>query len=217
MKAEAEFYTRKNRPTPLSSACKACFKARLYTKRNADPDARRASARSYYRKNAGKVYARNCAWRKANWERMRPFYVAATKRRRAVDPEGINASIRAWKAAHREDVNARRRAYGVTERGRLASRVSTSLRRARKLAATVGPVDFKAIYARDGGRCWICWLSIPFSRVHFDHVEPLARGGEHSMGNIRTACQPCNERKSDAIPTPALIARIGEEVRRLAA
>jgi 5-methylcytosine-specific restriction endonuclease McrA len=54
-------------------------------------------------------------------------------------------------------------------------------------------------------------------RAHFDHVIPLARGGEHNAENIRTACRSCNDRKLDRMPTPALIARIGEEVRLLAA
>jgi 5-methylcytosine-specific restriction endonuclease McrA len=30
-----------------------------------------------------------------------------------------------------------------------------------------------------------------------DHVVPLARGGEHTYGNVRTACLGCNVRKRD--------------------
>ena len=28
-----------------------------------------------------------------------------------------------------------------------------------------------------------------------DHIIPLARGGRHSIGNLRTLCRPCNSKK----------------------
>jgi 5-methylcytosine-specific restriction endonuclease McrA len=30
-----------------------------------------------------------------------------------------------------------------------------------------------------------------------DHVIPLARGGEHTMDNVKLACLRCNIRKND--------------------
>ena len=36
-------------------------------------------------------------------------------------------------------------------------------------------------------------------------TKALSKGGEHSEENIRVACQPCNDRKLDRLPTPELI------------
>lgn len=85
--------------------------------------------------------------------------------------------------------------------------------RAKKLGLTSGAVDYTAIYERDGGRCWICNLTVgPLKAAHFDHVIPLAKGGQHAPDNIRVACPACNRRKAGRLPTPALIAAIREEV-----
>lgn len=34
--------------------------------------------------------------------------------------------------------------------------------------------------------------------LELDHIVPRALGGNNSFGNLRTACSPCNRRKSDS-------------------
>lgn len=73
-------------------------------------------------------------------------------------------------------------------------------------------INLKALYKRDGGRCYICgrvcdfndWIN-PTAKNRYpgkaypeiDHVIPVSRGGEHSWANVRLACRKCNEEKSD--------------------
>lgn len=71
---------------------------------------------------------------------------------------------------------------------------------ARKLAATVEKVDYPKILERDGMVCHLCRGEIAsLDDLHFDHVIPLVRGGEHSMSNIKPAHAACNLRKSDKL------------------
>lgn len=71
---------------------------------------------------------------------------------------------------------------------------------ARKRAATIGTVDYGAIIERDGMRCHLCVLDIAsLTDLHFDHVVPLSRGGEHSMANVKPAHATCNLRKKDKL------------------
>ena len=74
-------------------------------------------------------------------------------------------------------------------------------RRARKRAdgygAAAEPVDYKLIYARDGGRCYLCGAPVALEVASWDHVVALARGGPHIHENVRVAHPLCNQRKSD--------------------
>lgn len=53
----------------------------------------------------------------------------------------------------------------------------------------------EAIFARDGHRCVYCGAEFPVAQLTVDHVQPRARGGDGSGGNLVTACGPCNVRK----------------------
>jgi hypothetical protein len=71
----------------------------------------------------------------------------------------------------------------------------TARRRARIRRATIGSVSYEAIYRRDKSICHICKNPVPRSRLHFDHVIPLAKGGTHTMGNIAVSHAVCNLKK----------------------
>lgn len=57
------------------------------------------------------------------------------------------------------------------------------------------PLNRRAIFARDGGRCQYC--SAPAESI--DHVVPRSRGGEHTWENVVAACRACNTRKRDQL------------------
>lgn len=40
--------------------------------------------------------------------------------------------------------------------------------------------------------CYYCEQTFPISKLHFDHVVPLSKGGPHSVDNLCTACEYCN-------------------------
>lgn len=52
-----------------------------------------------------------------------------------------------------------------------------------------------SIYARDGRRCCECGLEHP--ALELDHIVPWSAGGGDHSSNLRTLCQPCNQRRSN--------------------
>lgn len=52
------------------------------------------------------------------------------------------------------------------------------------------------IFERDGYRCVYCGEQWPIDELSVDHVEPRVRGGDHSEGNLVTACKACNTLKA---------------------
>lgn len=51
------------------------------------------------------------------------------------------------------------------------------------------------IFTRDDNRCVYCAGLFPPEQLSLDHVQPRARGGDNSPGNLVTACLACNTRK----------------------
>lgn len=52
--------------------------------------------------------------------------------------------------------------------------------------------DWRRLCQRHGGRCYYCGSVKPLT---MDHVVPVSRGGQHSIGNLLPACGPCNATK----------------------
>jgi 5-methylcytosine-specific restriction endonuclease McrA len=72
------------------------------------------------------------------------------------------------------------------------------------------------VYSRDDHRCQYCGDKFPPAQLTFDHVIPVARGGQKGWDNIVTCCIPCNRRKGDRAPEQAGL-RLVRRPRRPAA
>ena len=55
------------------------------------------------------------------------------------------------------------------------------------------PLNRKAVFARDEGRCQYC--TKPAESI--DHVVPRSRGGPHEWTNVVACCRRCNTLKGD--------------------
>ncbi len=55
------------------------------------------------------------------------------------------------------------------------------------------PLNRRAVFLRDGGRCQYCGKKAE----SIDHVIPRSRGGEHTWENVVAACRRCNSAKRD--------------------
>ncbi len=51
------------------------------------------------------------------------------------------------------------------------------------------------VFARDEYRCVYCGQVFEVESLTVDHVQPRVRGGDHSGGNLVTACESCNALK----------------------
>jgi 5-methylcytosine-specific restriction endonuclease McrA len=61
------------------------------------------------------------------------------------------------------------------------------------------PLNRRAVFARDQGRCQYCGRSAE----NLDHVLPRSRGGTHTWENVVAACRTCNTRKGSRTPDEA--------------
>ncbi|MFE3449625.1 HNH endonuclease [Nonomuraea sp. NPDC059194] len=190
MKLKTEFSPVTKAKDGRHSWCKAC--CRVLAKSSYDPEKARE------KHAAKKTSPEYIAMKKVAYDRWRKQY-----------PERARAATKTWRDANQEHVRDVWLAWTAAnpERWALLRRQHSKLRKLRKKNQSVGVVSYAAILERDGMVCHICAETIPtLDDLHFDHVVPLARGGEHSMANIRPAHAACNLWKSDKLPDELTLA-----------
>lgn len=123
-----------------------------------------------------KAVERARAWVLANPEKRKQTlaaYLPKTRVERTVKG-------REWQERNREQYRAYQRQYqsGRRTKGQM------------KLAC----IDLGAVEMRCEGLCGICKKPVE-GAIHFDHIIPIARGGEHSEANLQIAHPLCNRLK----------------------
>ena len=64
----------------------------------------------------------------------------------------------------------------------------------------IPPVSRREVLRRDNHTCQYCGSN---KHLTLDHVMPVSRGGQHKWDNVVTACEKCNQRKSNRTPLEA--------------
>lgn len=180
IKPFSSFSKDKHKKSGYTSSCLECRAA--HAKQAAsNPDVRekrRAESRAYYYANKPKMAEKYRSWAKKNPDR-----------RRQIDAE--------FRKAHR------------LEQAERAKQYRSQNPEARSKWSKNNPDRQAAIYARRsfrrrGGRVYqvtLCEIAKMYQMPctycgapaeHIDHIIPLARGGEHRIGNLTPACASCN-------------------------
>ena len=142
--------------------------------RQANADKLRASQREYYANNKDLYAIKAKAWRSKNFESKKAYdkqYAEANK-------DKTKAAAKRFALRHPERISLNRQK-----------------RRARLAKARVYKVTAKDLAAVLSAPCIYCGSP----SKHVDHVIPLSRGGNHSVGNLAPACQECNLAKGSKL------------------
>ena len=120
---------------------------------------------------------------------------------KAENPHRVRETYSDWFERNRDDKRARGRDHWWSrhEDDPLWQRLKTGAHRARAagcVAENITGPELLAYWESQGidpGSCAFCGGR--FEQV--DHVQPLARGGGHVMGNLAPSCRGCNRGKKD--------------------
>lgn len=173
-----------------TASCKNCTNSRIRANYAKDPETKKAKTRAYHLEHS--------EWSKvalANWhQKNKQKRLEKVKHRIATEPEFAQY---------------RRQLVAEHERNRRALKANTQVNK-------ITIEDYSQIFTEYSHKCWICESTLDERTVVWDHVRPLARGGTHTVDNLRPACNPCNIRKNALYPfTDEMKTRIATEVRNL--
>jgi 5-methylcytosine-specific restriction endonuclease McrA len=112
--------------------------------------------------------------------------------------ESARARKKAWALANAEKVKAAKRAWQQANMATFV-RASNARRRAVKLNAPTVPFEPGLLRQRWDYFGGKCWICKSDADA-MDHVKPLSKGGWHVPANLRPVCTPCNTRKLNRWP-----------------
>lgn len=128
-------------------------------------------------------FHRNGATREGYASQCRECANAAVSLRQAGDREGANQRHKAWRDENVEHVRA-------------VARAKQSAVRARQRGAHIDPL---VVLEMDDGVCGLCHEDVDPNQFDVDHIVPLARGGEHTYGNVQATHPRCNRSKRNTV------------------
>lgn len=133
------------------------------------------------------------AWRDANQEKSRQSSDSWKQR----NPDKVRAGVVSWDA--RNPGRRRQLASEWSSNNRSARNFIHQRRRFRVREAETYQVtlkDWERLCSRYRGCCAYCGERRPLTQ---EHVIPLSRGGNHSIGNLLPVCKSCNSSKRDRL------------------
>lgn len=109
-----------------------------------------------------------------------------------------------WYRQNEEMLKSRAAKWKLNNRDK--AKDSHHRRRALMRGSSVGPIDYQAIWDRDGGKCWICEQPVDPTLEYpdpgyrsWDHIIPIIAGGAHDMSNVALSHLRCNTSKKSKI------------------
>ena len=113
-------------------------------------------------------------------------------------PIAKSVRIKEWKtykAKHGEEIQKRNKQYRINnkERIKVFKQNSRIKRKQQMLGGGLSLGLVEKLLLQQSEKCFYC--DIQLKEYHLDHIEPLARGGEHKDSNIVLACPTCNLKK----------------------
>jgi 5-methylcytosine-specific restriction endonuclease McrA len=177
-----------------------------------DPIVRKEYHRQHRLRNLTERRAKNLKWQQDNWEHrqeyMRRYYAKnrgkIRKRTNSYYHENREACLE-----KQSDYAKNRRTPEQKLRVKQASRryqkshwpkylAHAAKRRAAKAQLTIDAKGIERwmvkVRSRPFSTCYYC-KSVIVIDLHFDHIVPVSRGGEHSLRNLCVSCSACNYSK----------------------
>lgn len=193
-KEKTEFGKRKDSKTGLTSWCKKCRNKKSRKKYKENPVQKKEKNREWHKKNQEKVREKRKRYREENPEYFKKKSREDSRRFRENNPTYAEE----YRSNNRERVIETERSWVEKNRKKKRSswRKSAAKRRAIQKKTSLEDIDLDRIIEEKGLWCYLCSSDIKWENLHFDHVTPLSRGGEHKQENIFPSHNTCNKRKS---------------------
>jgi 5-methylcytosine-specific restriction endonuclease McrA len=164
----ALFRPRKPNSHLYQSYCIPCEQEYWRNWRTQNKESEIKRSRNFYKNNKSQILIQKKKIREADLDK----YIKRSKLHRDKNAEQIKNNAKKWRERNAEKV----RAYA-------------SLNKAKRRSAKQFVVTANEIIAIKSKPCYECGET---KNIHIDHVFPISKGGNHSIGNLMPLCAKCN-------------------------
>jgi len=183
-----EFYT--------SNKCKKCAQIRAIKWQKENPEKAYIRKKDWAVKNPDKVNASHTKWMNQNPEKKK----LSSRKWRENNKEQANQCSKNWALKNPE--KRRSICNKWHKNNRAAIRIIDQNREARKRLSggTLSKGLFDKLYKLQNGNCACCKSDLSKTKIHMDHIMPIALNGGNIDSNIQLLCQSCNQAKHSKHP-----------------
>lgn len=136
------------------------------------------------KENKEKFNLTNKAWRENNRDHVNSI----AREYRAKNKGKTNIAVAKWRKTHPEQAQKNAQYYGM---------IAIAIKRGSSRGGFTRD-DLFGLVDKQNGKCVYC--EIKLSKIHFDHIMPIALGGENELYNLQALCPTCNTRKGKKHP-----------------
>jgi len=128
-------------------------------------------------------------WRAANPDRDK----ANNKKWGDSNPEKRKESVAKWREKNKQKHQLYQKQYQANNLERY--RIHAQNRRCLLRLGSLSQGLMSKLMKLQKSKCACCRISLTNTKIHLDHIMPIALGGEHTDFNIQLLCQTCNQQK----------------------
>lgn len=171
-----------------TKVCTKCFVEspvdNFYRNNNQCKECKKAYSKAWAKANPDKVKK---AWQKSNkkvWQKQKqdPEYMTKKAVYFKANSEKRTARAKAWNQANRKKYNLH------VANAHLKRRVAKDAK-----AFKILDKEYRKLY---NSACSFCGTK---EKITMDHIIPISRSGNHSIGNLQPLCQSCNSSKKSRL------------------
>jgi 5-methylcytosine-specific restriction endonuclease McrA len=185
IKSLSDFPKRGNSYRTGCKKCNSAYHKNLYAVKR---EIRIEQVRVHYQANRDTKLAYNKRYYDANRDQL----LQIKKLKRLNDPETVRKLQRIWAKNNRPKLNAMAKRHYAKNSQSIQKRHAA--RRAHRLGNKsfyISKKEWQNFYASE---CFYCKKTK--SKMTVEHLIPISRGGDHSIGNLTTLCLSCNSSKA---------------------
>lgn len=202
---------------------KAAIKKRAKDWKQRNPEkvkaSSRATAKKWYRSNPEEAKRKRKQWRLRNPEKVtamaRRCYNSNKQRLTSEDIEKKAAYLKAYAKKNSARLKAYKKLY--RQENKWHALLLCQKRRALEKQASGNlaliTLFISSVKSKTSAVCYYCQKATLIKSVHFDHIVPLSKGGQHSVDNLCVSCAHCNLSKHSR--TPQAWIKVGQQLLAL--